>query len=552
MNTNKRYVIYIPLVIAFAIIAGIFIGNKLGVSPSQTKNASIQGSNKLSTIINIIQGAYVDSVSKSDLVEEAIPALLQNLDPHTAYIPSKNLQNVNEELAGDFGGIGVQFSIYKDTVQIVDVISGGPSSKLGVLPGDRIVSVNDSVIAGNGIKNEKVLHLLRGKKGTKVKVGIERKGIKDLIKFEITRGTIPLVSVDVGYPIDKETGYIRISRFSAKTYDEFMKKMTSLDSLGIKNVIIDLRGNPGGFLEVVLKIAGEFLNKGDVLLSTKGRVQKQKSYLNPKDGKWLDKGAYILIDEYSASASEILSGAIQDNDRGIIIGRRSFGKGLVQEQIPFSDGSALRLTIARYYTPSGRCIQKPYKNGMEQYSQDILNRLQHGELEQADSIHFSDSLKYETKKGRTVYGGGGIMPDIFVPMDTTEYSVYYSKIIGKGLTYSFTLDYCDRNRAKLKKLKTANEFIKYLTNKNILKQFTDYATLQGVKRDKKGLGISGPLIKTQIMAYITRNMIGDEGFYSIIQDVDKTLQKAIEISKSEDSLEKILGENITAEMTKKK
>jgi len=541
---NKRYVIYFPLIIAISIIAGIFIGNKLNVSPSQTRNASIQGSNKLSTIINIIQGAYVDSVSKSDLVEEAIPGLLKNLDPHTAYIPSKDLQNVNEELAGDFGGIGVQFSIYKDTVQIIDVISGGPSSKLGVLPGDRIVSVNDSVIAGNGVKNEDVLHLLRGKKDTKVKVGVQRKGIKDLIQFEITRGTIPLLSVDVGYPIDKETGYIRISRFSATTYDEFIGKMTNLDSLGIKDVIIDLRGNPGGFLQIVLKIAGEFLNKGDVLLSTKGRVQKQKSYLNPKDGKWRDKSVYILIDEYSASASEILSGAIQDNDRGVIIGRRSFGKGLVQEQIPFSDGSALRLTVARYYTPSGRCIQKPYKNGMEQYAQDILNRLRNGELEQADSIHFSDSLRYETSNGRTVYGGGGIMPDIFVPMDTTEYSIYYSKIISKGLTYSFTLEYCDKNRAKLRNLKTANDFIKYLTDKDILNEFTKYVSSQGIKTDREGLRISGHLIKTQVMAYITRNIIGDEGFYSVIQDVDKTLQKAIEISKSKESLEKILGENI--------
>ena len=542
---NKRYVIYFPLIIAISIIAGIFIGNKLDVSPEKTIGASIQGSNKLNTIINLIQGAYVDSVSKSDLIEEAIPGLIKNLDPHTAYIPARNLQNVNEELAGDFGGIGVQFSIYKDTVQIIDVISGGPSSKLGVLPGDRIVSVNDSIIAGNGIKNEDVLHLLRGKKGTKVKVGIQRKGIKDLIQFEITRGTIPLLSVDVGYPINEETGYIRISRFSAKTYDEFMKKMTNLDSLGIKNVIIDLRGNPGGFLEVVLKIAGEFLNKGDILLSTKGRTQPKKSYSNPKDGKWLDKGVYILIDEYSASASEILSGAIQDNDRGVIIGRRSFGKGLVQEQIPFSDGSALRLTVARYYTPSGRCIQKPYKDGIEQYSQDILNRLQHGELEQADSIHFADSLKYETKKGRTVYGGGGIMPDIFVPMDTTEYSIYYSKIVGKGLTYSYTLEYCDKNRKELNKLKTANDFIKYLTNNKILDKFIAYASSQGIKEDKKGIKISGHLIKTQLMAYITRNMIGDEGFYSVIQDVDKTLQKAIEISKSEESLEEILGENIS-------
>jgi len=539
---NKRVNIYLPVLIALSVIIGILLGNKL--SKTQTgalKNFSIQSPNKLNTIIDLVTNAYVDSVSTDKLIEEAIPGLLKNLDPHTTYIPANDMQEVTEEMQGNFGGIGVQFSIHKDTVQVVDVVSGGPSYKLGILPGDRIVEVNDSVIAGKGIKNEDVLHLLRGEKGTKVKVGIKRKGIRDLMQYAIVRGDIPIISVDVSYMIDKQTGFVKVSRFAEKTYAEFMEAMNKLDQQGAHKIIIDLRGNPGGYLMAVVKMVNEFLNDGEAILYTEGHSQPRKTYTATSKGKWIDKDVFVLIDEYSASASEIFAGAIQDNDRGVIIGRRSFGKGLVQEQIPFNDGSALRLTVARYYTPSGRCIQKPYEEGSEEYYHDIMNRAVHGEFEVADSIHFADSLKYETRTGRTVYGGGGIMPDYFVPLDTTGYSDYYSKVTSKALVYNYALEYSDKNRDQLKQLKTAPDFTGYLNRQHILDQFVSYAARQGVKKDDAGLKISGKIIETQIMSYIARNIIGEEGFFPIIRQIDGTLQKAIEISESKESVEQILA-----------
>ncbi len=539
---NKRINIYLPVLIALSLVIGIFLGNRLNRSQTTgLQNFSIQSTNKLSAVIDLIKNAYVDSVSTDKLVEEAIPGLLKNLDPHTTYIPASDMQEVNEEMQGNFGGIGVQFSIIRDTVQVIDVVSGGPSYKLGILPGDRIVTVNDSVIAGKNIKNDDVLHLLRGEKGTKVKVGIKRKAIKDLINYDITRGDIPITSIDVSYMIDDQTGFVKVSRFAEKTYDEFVEAMNKLDREGAKKIIIDLRGNPGGYLMAVVKMVNEFLDKGELILYTEGHSQPRKTYTATSKGKWLDKDVFVLIDEYSASASEIFAGAIQDNDRGVIIGRRSFGKGLVQEQIPFADGSALRLTVARYYTPSGRCIQKPYEEGTDEYYHDLMNRAVHGELEVADSIHFADSLKYHTRTGRIVYGGGGIMPDYFVPMDTTGYSDYYSKIAGKMLIYSFAFDYSDKNRSKLKQMKTAQEFVDYLTKQNILDQFVKYAEKQGIKKDLSGLKISGNIIETQIIAYIARNIIGEEGFYPVIRRIDETLDKAIEISRSKNTVAQLLS-----------
>ncbi|MEN6455427.1 MAG: S41 family peptidase, partial [Prolixibacteraceae bacterium] len=423
---NKRFNIYLPLLIAFSVIIGIFLGNRLSRQhPSGFQNISLQSSNKLSTIVDLIKNVYVDSVSTDKVIEDAIPALLKNLDPHTTYIPASDMQEVTEEMQGNFGGIGVQFSIHNDTVHVVDVISGGPSYKLGIQPGDRIVMVNDSNIAGISIKNEDVLKLLRGEKGTKVKVGIKRAAIKAVIPYTITRGDIPIISVDVSYMINNETGYVKVSRFGEKTYTEFMEAMKKLDNQGAGKIIIDLRSNPGGYLMAVIQMVNEFLDKDELILYTEGHSQPRKTYKATSKGKWLNKDIFVLIDEYSASASEIFAGAVQDNDRGIIIGRRSFGKGLVQEQIPFYDGSALRLTVARYYTPSGRSIQKPYEEGTDEYYHDIMKRAVHGELAVADSIQFADSLKFETKSGRTVYGGGGIMPDYFVPIDTSGYSDYY-------------------------------------------------------------------------------------------------------------------------------
>ena len=521
-----------PLFLAVALITGIFLGNSLNNGNNQQlQNFNLSKSNKLSTIVDLVSSAYVDSVSTSDLVEKAIPEVLKNLDPHTMYIPAKEMQEVTEEMSGNFGGIGVQFNVQADTVMVVDVVSGGPSSKLGILPGDRIVTVNDTLIAGVKVTNDKVMKLLRGDKGTKVNIGIKRKGIKELIDFEITRGDIPIFSVDVSYMIDDVTGYIKVSRFAEQTYNEFMDGMNKLNKQGMQRVVIDLRGNPGGYLGAVIKMVNELLEGGEPILYTQGNSQPKKTYGASEKGRFTKKEVVVLIDEFSASASEIFAGAIQDNDRGWVVGRRSFGKGLVQEQIPLTDGSALRLTVSRYYTPSGRCIQKSYKNGNEDYYQDIMKRMVHGEFQQADSIHFADSLKYKTTHGRTVFGGGGIMPDYFVPADTTGYSNYFSKLVQKRLIYEYAFEYADKNRDVLKKLKNTQDFNKYLTDKNILRLFVDFASRHGVPEEKEGLRISGQIIDTQLKAYIARNILGDEGFFPIIKDIDNTLIKAIEVSK---------------------
>ena len=539
---RKRINIYLPILIAISVVAGVLLGNNLNrMQNTSFHDFSAPHANKLSTIIDLISNAYVDSVSTDDLVEEAIPEVLKNLDPHTTYIPASNMQEVSEEMQGNFGGIGVQFSIHNDTVQVVDVISGGPSDKLGILAGDRIVTVNDSVIAGVGVKNQDVLNLLRGQKGTKVKVGVKRREVKDLYEFEITRGDIPLYSVDVSYMIDDRTGFVKVSRFAEKTYDEFVQALTKLNSQGAEAIIIDLRGNPGGYLSLVVKMVDEFLPEGKLIVYTEGNSQPRKTYSAAKGGICLDKEVIVLIDEYSASASEIFAGAIQDNDRGIVVGRRSFGKGLVQEQIPFTDGSALRLTVARYYTPSGRSIQKPYTDGNSSYYHDIIDRVEHGELQVADSIQFADSLKFETANGRTVYGGGGIMPDYFVAADTSGYSDYFSKITQKALIYHFAFQYSDEHRDELNKLKKASDFSDYLDQDGVLDQFVKYADQKGVKNDPAGVKTSREIIDTQLKAYIARNIIGEEGFYPIIQNIDETLKEAIRLSKSEDQISHLLA-----------
>lgn len=529
---DKRYSVYIPLLLAVTLISGLFIGNTLNRAekPAQ-RNLRLSGGNKLSTIISLVESAYVDSIVISEVVEKTIPELLKNLDPHSTYIPAQNMLEVEEEMQGNFSGIGVQFSIQEDTVVILDVISGGPSHKLGLHAGDRIVLVNDYNIAGVGVKNEDVLKLLRGKKGTKVKVSNLRRGFRELFEFEITRGDIPIYSVDVSYMIDEETGFIKVSRFAEQTYKEFMDGMGKLHNAGAKKVIIDLRGNPGGYLAAVIRMVDEFLGKDEPILITKGKSQPERIYNASNKATFADKKVFVLIDEFSASASEIFAGALQDNDRGIVIGRRSFGKGLVQEQIPFSDGSAVRLTVARYYTPSGRSIQKPYNNGSDKYFEDLFERMAHGEMLVADSIQFADSLKYYTKNGRTVYGGGGIMPDIFVPADTVGRSNYFNRIYQRGLVYQFAFQYSDQHRDYLNTLKTAAEIEKWLDNQKVIESFVRFATGKGIPYDAEGMKESGHIIETQVKAYIARNISGDEGFYPIIQQIDKTLLKAIEVSR---------------------
>lgn len=524
---NTKFSFYIPLVLAVTLAAGIFIGNRLAVNSGNSR-PSKSSAGKLEAIIDLIQNAYVDSISSDTLIEKTIPQLLKSLDPHTAYIPAKDMVEVEEEMRGNFGGIGVQFSIQNDTVMVVDVISGGPSSKLGIMPGDRIVMVNDTLLTTKGLKNEKVLSKLRGEKGTKVNVGIKRKGFKDLISFEITRGDIPIYSVDVSYMIDPSTGYIKVSRFGEKTYEEFMDGMKKLDQQGLKNVIVDLRGNPGGYLNAVIRMVNEFLDKGELIVYTEGNSQARKTYQADSRGAYRDKGIVVLIDDFSASASEIFAGALQDNDRGWIVGRRSFGKGLVQEQIPFNDGSAVRLTVARYYTPSGRCIQKPYDKGTDEYYKDIMDRAIHGEFQKADSTKFTNNLKYKTLSGRTVYGGGGIMPDYFIPADTLGYSDFYSKITQKGLVYQFALDFADSHRKELSNYTKSAEFETYFQKSNILNLFLAFAEKKGVKASAKDLNVSSEIIDHQVKAYIARNIIGEEGFYPIIMNIDKALLEAIE------------------------
>lgn len=526
----KNIKLYIPVLVAITLVLGILIGNRLSRNAGKNIPAT-SNVNKFDAIVNLIQNAYVDSISTDSLIEKTIPQLLKNLDPHTTYIPAKEMVSVEEEMRGNFGGIGVQFSIQNDTVMVVDVISGGPSSKLGIMPGDRIISVNDTSLVVKGLKNEKVLSKLRGEKGTKVNVEIKRKGFKAPIAFSITRGDIPIYSVDVNYMIDATTGYIKVSRFGEQTYEEFMEGMKALDQQGMKNVIVDLRGNPGGYLNAVIKMVNEFLDKGELIVYTQGNAQARKTFQADSRGAYRDKGIIVLVDDFSASASEIFAGAIQDNDRGWIIGRRSFGKGLVQEQIPFNDGSAVRLTVARYYTPSGRCIQKPYDKGNDEYYKDIMERAIHGEFQKVDSIKYADTVKYKTLSGRIVHGGGGIMPDYFVPADTSGYSEYYSKVTQKGLVYQFALDYADSNRKELSTFKSAADFEKYFGNVNILNLFTVFAEKKGVKTNTTDLKVSSKIIDSQVKAYIARNIIGEKGFYPIIQNIDKTLLEAIKKTK---------------------
>ncbi len=539
----KNIKIYIPVLLAVALVSGIIIGNQLNRNSGNNAPAT-SNVNKFDAIVNLIQNAYVDSISTDSLIEKTIPQLLKNLDPHTTYIPAKEMVGVEEEMRGNFGGIGVQFSIQNDTVMVVDVISGGPSSKLGIMPGDRIITVNDTSLVVKGLKNEKVLSKLRGEKGTKVNVGIKRKGFKDPIAFTITRGDIPIYSVDVNYMIDPTTGYIKVSRFGEQTYEEFMDGMKALDQQGMKNVIVDLRGNPGGYLNAVIKMVNEFLDKGELIVYTQGNAQARKTFQADSRGAYRDKGITVLVDDFSASASEIFAGAIQDNDRGWIIGRRSFGKGLVQEQIPFNDGSAVRLTVARYYTPSGRCIQKPYNKGNDEYYKDIMERAIHGEFQKVDSIKYSDTVKYKTLSGRIVHGGGGIMPDYFVPADTTGYSDYYSKVTQKGLVYQFALDYADSNRKEFSSYKTSADFEAYFNKVNVLNLFVAFAEKKGIKPNAADLKVSSKIIENQVKAYIARNIIGEKGFYPIIQNIDKTLLQAIE------KIKLPIQQNLTSAVTK--
>jgi len=526
---NKIVKIWLPLMLAVAFVFGMFVqGNMLKRSNNMFVRSPRQSS-KIDYLISNISNSYVDTVNVAELEEQAAINLLKELDPHSTYISAEEFAEMNEPLEGNFDGIGVQFNIQKDTVYIVKVISGGPSEKVGLRDGDRIVTVDDSTIAGVGITNNMVMKKLRGPHGTKVRVGICRRGEKDLVPFEITRGQIPLYSVDVSYMINNRTGYIKLSKFARTSHKEFQSAIAKLKSQGMQNLIFDLRGNGGGYMDAAINIVDEFLPDGKLIVYTEGTHRGRDDFYSSLRQSCKDLKLAVLIDEFSASASEITAGAIQDNDRGIIIGRRSFGKGLVQEPIMFPDNSSVRLTIARYYTPSGRCIQKPYKQSDEDYYADLENRYKRGEFLERDSIKILDSTEYYTTEGRVVYGGGGIMPDIFIPADTADMSEYYEKIQRKGFEYQFCLEYTDKNRTALSKLKTAADFKRYLKSENIFEQFVDYAEKQGIKRDAKGIRQSRKVLEAQVMALIARNIIDNDGFYPIIQDIDKTLLESVSI-----------------------
>ncbi len=522
---------WLPLLFAVLVALGIYIGMRMN-EPYRHANSLFSFRtgqfNKINDVINYINMEYVDTVNQKKLVESTIEDMLHQLDPHSAYIPADELQASNEPLEGNFDGIGIEFHIQNDTIMVVTAISGGPSDALGIQAGDRIIKVNGKSVANIHITSTQVMQSLRGPGGTKVKVTISRSG--QLIDYQITRGKIPIYSVDVSLMVNSETGYIKVSHFGEHTYEEYLEGFMKLKELGMKNLILDLRGNPGGYLKTAIQLADEFLTDKKLIVYTQGRSRPKETYLATSRGYFEEGAMAVLIDEGSASASEIVSGAIQDWDRAIIVGRRSFGKGLVQEQSEFPDGSAIRLTIARYFTPTGRCIQKPYEDNYEQYESELINRYKKGELLSIDSIRFSDSLKFTTPGGHTVYGGGGIMPDVFVALDTSGNSNYYSSISSKGLVSEFAYNYLDENRNFFKKYKTFDNYNKsFYINEQILNEFITYAEKKGVKPNAKGISISSEVISTQIKALIARQIWKNDGFYAVIHTLDITLKRALEL-----------------------
>lgn len=530
MNKNiyTALIVLITFVCTFTLVNIINkrVNTKNNIASFSNLIKSLKPSNKVDELLHLIDIQYVDTVNMEELTEDAMISIMADLDPHSVYIPAKDLEAVNNELEGSFSGIGVQFNIQNDTVMVVSVISGGPSEKVGLLAGDRIVEVDDSIFVGKIINNEKVMKKLRGPKHTKVKLGVIRAGGPDVMHFTITRGDVPVNSVDIAYMIEPEIGFIQISRFASTTYNEFLTGLATLRNQGAKKFIVDLRGNSGGLMDQTILMVNEFLPQGEMIVYSEGKAYPRTEARADGSGNFTNQPVIILIDEFSASASEIFAGAIQDNDRGLIVGRRSFGKGLVQSQIPLSDGSAVRLTIARYYTPSGRSIQKPYELGKnDEYELDLVNRFLHGEFYNQDSIHVVDSLIYHTPKGRIVYGGGGIMPDVFVPRDTTEYTPYLNRAI--SYLYQYALQYSDKNRSALSQYKTWQEMERYLSKQSLLNDFVAFAKNKGVEPNWKEIEKSKRLIEKQLKAYITRNIIGDEGFYPLFYKDDVTIKQAL-------------------------
>lgn len=522
---------FTPIIIAISVVAGILIGTFYARHFTGNRLGIINGSsNKLNALLHIVDDQYVDTVNMTDLVEKAMPQILAELDPHSTYIPAQNLEEVNSELEGKFSGIGIQFTIQNDTIHVNAVIPGGPSEKVGLMAGDRIVTVDDSLFVGKIVTNERAMRTLKGPKGSQVKLGVKRMGEKDLLSFNITRGDIPQHTVEASYMLNDDIGYIKVSKFGRTSHVELLSSLAELNNQKCKGLIIDLRDNTGGYMEAAIRMVNEFLPEGKLIVYTQGRKYPRAEEFANGTGSCQKMPLVVLINEGSASASEIFTGAIQDNDRGTIVGRRSFGKGLVQQPIDFTDGSAIRLTIARYYTPSGRSIQRPYQNGKDRnYELDIYNRYEHGEFFSRDSIKQNENELYHTSLGRSVYGGGGIMPDIFVPQDTIGYTSYIATVAGRGLTVQFTFQYTDNNRKKLSEFETEEELLNYLRRQGLVEQFVRFAESKGVKRRNILIQKSYKLLEKNIYGSIIYNMLGLEAHIKYFNKTDATVLKGMEI-----------------------
>lgn len=523
MNNLKRASVWIPLIVAIAFIVGFLAGDivnrQSGPTPTQKK---------FQTILNLIRKDYVDEVDLDSVLEKTLPSMLANLDPHSAYIPASELQAVNDDLDGSFCGVGIQFMINNDTISVIEVTSGGPSEKVGLLPGDRIVKVDGEDEAGVGITNEDVIKKLRGPRDTRVQLTVKRSNSKKLLSFDVTRGDIPVNTVDASYIVSPGIGYIKVNKFGRTTYDEFWEALTDLRSQEAQDFVIDLRGNTGGFMEIAFLMVNEFLEKGQPIVTTRGRdLYSSQEVHADGNGNFKDAQLVVLLDEFSASSSEIFAGALQDNDRALIVGRRSFGKGLIQRQSVLSDSSAVRLTIGRYYTPSGRCIQKDYSNGAL-YGHDIIDRYNRGEMFSLDSIKFDESLQFTTLNGRKEYGGGGIMPDIFVPNDTSGITSYYINVANAGLLQKFAFDYVDTNREALKSKASAEELLKSLPSDDVLlRQFVNFAARNGVQARWYYINISHDLIVNQLKALIARDALGYNAYFEIVNRMDSNVLRAV-------------------------
>ncbi|MEI7594857.1 MAG: S41 family peptidase [Bacteroidota bacterium] len=536
MTKNSRLSILLPILLTVVFALGFFFGAKIFNSNGRNtfSNQTQNNGNKINEIIQYIDDNYVDTVNHKKLIDISIASMLETLDPHSNYITAEELNSVNESLEGSFDGIGIEFNIQRDTIMVVSAIPGGPSEKMGILAGDRIVKIDNKKAAGVKITNDQVFKKLRGKAGTIVTISILRNGHSKLADYTIERDKIPSKSIDTYYMITNEIGFIKLNKFSLTSYDEFLEGVKSLMNQGMKKLIFDLRGNGGGYLNAAIDICDEFLPKNKLIVYTEGKSRPRKDYFATRKGILTDIKVLVLIDEFSASASEIVAGAIQDNDRGLIAGRRSFGKGLVQEQIEMADGSALRLTVARYHTPTGRCIQKPYGENISDYYDEFAKRFTDGELKTADSIKFNDSLKYKTPAGNVVYGGGGIMPDKFISIDTVGTSMYLNQLAVQGVINQFAFNFVDKNRENIKKTYKNAAF--FVANFNVTPAMFDelikIASVKGIEKNDKQIATSQSIIKAQMKALIGRNLFGSEAFYPVIFKIDETYTKAIDLIKN--------------------